>query len=98
MLNQFILGFTKSIFGWFQEIEGTELNKAKYCWNIMLYYHSFTKSIFGWFQEIDMNRVEQDKLLGSINSLKKEVDQLLRDPKTNTRFQMFPEFFPTREK
>ena len=37
-------------------------------------------------------------MLQENKQLKDEVEKLLRDPKTNSRFQMFPEFFPQREK
>jgi len=45
-----------------------------------------------------MNKLEQEELLEINKELEKDVHRLLTDPKTNTRLQMFPEFFPTREK
>lgn len=50
------------------------------------------------FQEIEFHKKEQMALREDNRLLEAEVDQLLRDPKTNIRLQMFPEFFPTRPK
>ncbi|KAJ8303181.1 hypothetical protein KUTeg_019577 [Tegillarca granosa] len=49
-------------------------------------------------KEIEFHIGEQEKLKRLICDLEHEVHTLLRDPKTNTRIQMFPEFFPTAEK
>ncbi|XP_069112435.1 uncharacterized protein C20orf96-like isoform X2 [Argopecten irradians] len=49
-------------------------------------------------KEIEMNKQVQEDLLHDNQLLEAEVERLLKDPKTNTRLQMFPEFFPTREK
>lgn len=48
-------------------------------------------------KEIEFHIGEQEKLKRLICDLEHEVHTLLRDPKTNTRIQMFPEFFPTAE-
>lgn len=49
-------------------------------------------------QEIDVHKKEQEGLIRVNQALEAEVKKLLRDPKTNTRLQMFPEFFPSRQK
>ena len=49
-------------------------------------------------QEIEFHKKEQEALRESNEALERVVDSLLRDPKTNVRLQMFPEFFPTRTK
>ncbi|KAL8575896.1 hypothetical protein ACOMHN_027294 [Nucella lapillus] len=49
-------------------------------------------------KEIEFHTKEQVSLRESNGALEGEVDKLLRDPKTNIRLQMFPEFFPTRTK
>ncbi|XP_076449930.1 uncharacterized protein C20orf96-like [Babylonia areolata] len=49
-------------------------------------------------KEIEFHKKEQVSLRESNRVLENEVDQLLRDPKTNIRLQMFPEFFPSRMK
>lgn len=49
-------------------------------------------------KEIEIHRKNQEQLVQENKQLQEEVEQLLRDPKTNSRFQMFPEFFPQREK
>ena len=48
--------------------------------------------------EIDIHRKNQEELKQQNKTLQQEVQTLLRDPKTNSRLQMFPEFFPQREK
>ncbi|KAK7114879.1 uncharacterized protein C20orf96-like [Littorina saxatilis] len=49
-------------------------------------------------KEIEFHTKEQVGLRDATKALEREVDKLLRDPKTNIRLQMFPEFFPTRTK
>lgn len=49
-------------------------------------------------QEIEVHKKEQEGLIRVNQALEAEVKKLLRDPKTNTRLQMFPEFFPSRQK
>ena len=49
-------------------------------------------------KEIDIHRKNQEELKQQNKTLQQEVQTLLRDPKTNSRLQMFPEFFPQREK
>jgi len=49
-------------------------------------------------KEIEFHKKEQVALKESNRALAAKVEQLLRDPKTNIRLQMFPEFFPTRTK
>ncbi|KAK3086840.1 hypothetical protein FSP39_024293 [Pinctada imbricata] len=49
-------------------------------------------------KEIESHKKEQEEILLVNKALEREVEVLLRDPKTNVRLQMFPEFFPAREK
>ncbi|XP_048755929.2 uncharacterized protein C20orf96-like [Ostrea edulis] len=49
-------------------------------------------------KEIELHKKEQDGLIKVNQALEAEVKKLLQDPKTNTRLQMFPEFFPSRQK
>ncbi|CAC5382913.1 unnamed protein product [Mytilus coruscus] len=49
-------------------------------------------------KEIEIHRKNQEQLKQENRQIEEEVQRLLRDPKTNTRYQMFPEFFPQREK
>lgn len=49
-------------------------------------------------KEIEFHQKEQVALRETNCGLEMEIDKLLRDPKTNIRLQMFPEFFPTRTK
>lgn len=49
-------------------------------------------------KEIEFHQKEQVALREVNRELEAEVDGLLRDPKTNIRLQMFPEFFPSRPK
>lgn len=49
-------------------------------------------------KEIEVHKKEQEGLIRVNQALEAEVKKLLRDPKTNTRLQMFPEFFPSRQK
>ncbi|CAG2190863.1 unnamed protein product [Mytilus edulis] len=49
-------------------------------------------------KEIEIHRKNQEQLKQENRQIEQEVQRLLRDPKTNTRYQMFPEFFPQREK
>lgn len=49
-------------------------------------------------KEIEIHRKNQEELKQQNKILELEVQALLRDPKTNSRLQMFPEFFPQREK
>lgn len=49
-------------------------------------------------QEVEFHRREKEELERATMELTAEVNKLLCDPKTNFRQQMFPEFFPTREK
>lgn len=49
-------------------------------------------------QEIEVHKKEQEGLIRVNQALEAEVKKLLHDPKTNTRLQMFPEFFPSRQK
>ncbi|KAK3589086.1 hypothetical protein CHS0354_017423 [Potamilus streckersoni] len=49
-------------------------------------------------KEIEFHRKEQEELEIANQELETEVTKLLHDPKTNTRFQMFPEFFPSQQK
>lgn len=56
------------------------------------------KYLFFLMQEIEVHKKEQEGLIRVNQALEAEVKKLLRDPKTNTRLQMFPEFFPSRQK
>lgn len=56
------------------------------------------KYLFFLMQEIEVHKKEQEGLIRVNQTLEAEVKKLLRDPKTNTRLQMFPEFFPSRQK
>ena len=47
---------------------------------------------------MDFHKQNIESLEAANKKLDAEVKELLRDPKTNVRLQMFPEFFPTREK
>ena len=49
-------------------------------------------------QEKEFHSKEVAALEKQNSDLKQEVAKLLKDPKTNVRQQMFPEFFPTQEK
>ncbi|XP_022341585.1 uncharacterized protein C20orf96-like [Crassostrea virginica] len=49
-------------------------------------------------KEIEVHKKEQEGLIRVNQALEAEVKKLLHDPKTNTRLQMFPEFFPSRQK
>ncbi|XP_041376226.1 uncharacterized protein C20orf96-like isoform X3 [Gigantopelta aegis] len=49
-------------------------------------------------KEIEFHLKEQEEVESANKVLEDSIKELLRDPKTNTRLQMFPEFFPTREK
>nr|KAG5709027.1 hypothetical protein BaRGS_004666 [Batillaria attramentaria] len=49
-------------------------------------------------KEIEFHKKEQVALREANHALESEVDKMLRDPKTNIRLQMFPEFFPNRTK
>lgn len=73
------------------------------------FYGSFIKLVtYDWMgkvkyliflmQEIEVHKKEQEGLVSVNQALEAEVKKLLRDPKTNTRLQMFPEFFPSRQK
>lgn len=49
-------------------------------------------------KEIEFHTQEQEELALANQALEEEVNTLLRDPKSNFRLQMFPEFFPDRQK
>lgn len=49
-------------------------------------------------KEIELHQKEQEELLKSNIELEQSVRSMLRDPKSNVRQQMFPEFFPSQEK
>jgi len=49
-------------------------------------------------KEIEFHKLGQEELIKSNEVLEGEVKQLLQDPKSNFRLQMFPEFFPDRQK
>ncbi|KAK2149749.1 hypothetical protein LSH36_438g02040 [Paralvinella palmiformis] len=49
-------------------------------------------------KEIEFHTKEIAELQEQNEELQEGVQRLLRDPKTNIRQQMFPEFFPTKEK
>ncbi|XP_005102637.1 uncharacterized protein C20orf96 [Aplysia californica] len=49
-------------------------------------------------KEIDFHKLGQEELARSNEVLEEEIQRLLRDPKSNIRLQMFPEFFPNRGK
>lgn len=49
-------------------------------------------------KEVNFHEENHKSLEESISALKTEVKELLQDPKTNIRLQMFPEFFPPQEK
>ena len=49
-------------------------------------------------QEKEFHTKELEELQEHNASLEAEVNRLLKDPKSSIRQQMFPEFFPTREK
>ncbi|XP_045192365.2 uncharacterized protein C20orf96-like [Mercenaria mercenaria] len=49
-------------------------------------------------KEIVLHKKQQEELLRSNAELEKSVKQLLQDPKTNLRQQMFPEFFLYQQK
>jgi len=49
-------------------------------------------------REIAQHVETQTEMNNAIAALEIEVKKMLKDPKTNVRLQMFPEFFPTREK
>ncbi|XP_064611549.1 uncharacterized protein C20orf96-like [Liolophura sinensis] len=49
-------------------------------------------------KEVEFHRREKEDLERATMELTAEVNKLLFDPRTNFRQQMFPEFFPTREK
>lgn len=49
-------------------------------------------------KEIELHKKQQEDLVKQNLELEKTVKQLLRDPKTNTRQQMFPEFFLYQQK
>lgn len=51
-----------------------------------------------FFQEIELHKKQQEDLQKQNVEVEKTVEQLLRDPKTNTRQQVFPEFFPYQQK
>ena len=54
------------------------------------------QSVF--FQEIELHKKEQEELEKSNQELEHSVRKMLRDPKSNVRQQMFPEFFPGLQK
>lgn len=60
--------------------------------------HALGKISHFLMQEIEVHKKEQEGLIRVNQALEAEVKKLLRDPKTNTRLQMFPEFFPSRQK
>ncbi len=49
-------------------------------------------------QELEYHKKEVEELEEGNQQLQRQVKQLLHDPKTNVRLQMFPEFFPDRPK
>merc|ERR1719242_2203679 len=49
-------------------------------------------------KEIEFHKLSQEEMVKTNDALQEEVDQLLRDPRSNFRLQMFPEFFPHRQK
>lgn len=49
-------------------------------------------------KEIEFHRAQQVDLKNVNVELEEEIKKLLRHPKSNVRLQLFPEFFPTREK
>lgn len=49
-------------------------------------------------KEIELHKKQQEELLRSNAELGRSVKQLLQDPKTNLRQQMFPEFFLYQQK
>ena len=51
-----------------------------------------------FLKEIEFHSKEIEELETENAVLAEEVEKLLKDPKTNSKFQIFPEFFPTREK
>lgn len=73
-----------------------------------LFISNFMGHVWNWWpllkylvflmQEIEVHKKEQEGLIRVNQALEAEVKKLLRDPKTNTRLQMFPEFFPSRQK
>ncbi|CAD5114884.1 DgyrCDS3916 [Dimorphilus gyrociliatus] len=48
--------------------------------------------------EIEKQIGEKSYLEDDINQLQEEIKELVKNPKCNIRLQMFPEFFPTKEK
>ncbi|XP_060552705.1 uncharacterized protein C20orf96-like [Ruditapes philippinarum] len=49
-------------------------------------------------KEIELHKKQQEELMRSNAELERSVKRLLRDPKTNLRQQMFPEFFLYQQK
>ena len=49
-------------------------------------------------QEMEVHRKEADDLELVVQDLDRQVKQLLKDPKTSIRQQMFPQFYPTLPK
>ncbi|GFO02982.1 hypothetical protein c20orf96-like, partial [Plakobranchus ocellatus] len=48
--------------------------------------------------EIEFHKIQQVELNDVNKGLEEEIKVLLRHPKSNVRLQLFPEFFPSREK
>ena len=51
-----------------------------------------------YLQEIELHMKEQEELERLNQDLEDNVKSMLRDPKSNVRQQMFPEFFPSEQK
>lgn len=49
-------------------------------------------------KEMELHKKQQEELVRENTELERTVEQLLKDPKTNIRQQMFPEFFLYQEK
>ena len=47
---------------------------------------------------MEFHRREGEELEAIIHDLDQEVKAMLRDPKTNVRNQLFPQFFPNPQK
>ena len=59
---------------------------------------SFTINVHVFLQEIELHMKEQEELERLNQDLEDNVKSMLRDPKSNVRQQMFPEFFPSEQK